>query len=364
MREEVFTDCLEIEARMQQAFGNFQIHSRVTVGSKVLRIQQRLGNGAFGVVYKVIDEKSSNVYALKDVVCVKGSDIKNAIREVRTMHQISHENVISLIEAEQFQDARGLHMLILTEYCVGGTLNERLTRRSSEEINFKWIRQMAAALAFLHSRRIVHRDLKADNVLLTATEDVKLADFGLAREYIALKRIDAFRDDGSWMSCYTQYYMNSGVGPIHWVAPEFFSGRYTEKADVFSLGTLFFAILERDFVMINGKPMYGAFKSIRGGGKVGIGYAMAHYGSITTIQFSPHAQGSVALQRIALDAMQYKGNDRPSAEEIHNRITNIQGSVRLILGINKHQQDGAVDFARISLMEAAPVGEINSPKLI
>ena len=163
---------------MQQAFGNFQIHSRVTVGSKVLRIQQRLGNGAFGVVYKVIDE-TSNVYALKDVLCLKGSDIRNAIREVRTMHQISHENVISVIAAEQFQDARGLHMLILTEYCVGGTLSERLTRRSSEEINFKWIRQMAAALAFLHSRRIVHRDLKADNVLLTATEDVKLADFGL-----------------------------------------------------------------------------------------------------------------------------------------------------------------------------------------
>ena len=56
---------------MQQDFGNdFQIHSRVNVGSIVLQIQQRLGNGAFGVVYKVIDEKSSIVYALKDVVCV------------------------------------------------------------------------------------------------------------------------------------------------------------------------------------------------------------------------------------------------------------------------------------------------------
>ena len=323
-----------------QASGNFQIHSRVTVGSRVLRIQQRLGNGAFGVVYKVIDE-TSNVYALKDVVCLNGSDIRNAIREVRTMNQISHENVISVIAAEQFRDAHGsLHMLILTEYCVGGTLNERLRHRSSEEINLNWIRQMAAALAFLHSRRVVHRDLKADNVLLTATEDVKLADFGLAREYIALKRIDAFRDDGSWMSCYTQYYMNSGVGPIHWVAPEFFSGRYTEKADVFSLGTLFFAILERDFVMINGKPMYGAFKRIPGRSKVGIGYAMANYGSNITIQFSPYAQGSGALQRIALDAMQYNKNDRPSAEEIHDRITNIQGSVRLSNSGNQQASEG------------------------
>ena len=326
---------------MQQASGNgFQIHSRVNVGSRVLRIQHRLGNGAFGVVYKVIDETYSNVYALKDVMCLNDSDIRNAIREVQTMNQISHENVISVIAAEQFQDARGLHMLILTEYCVGGTLNERLTRRSSEENNFKWIRQMAAALAFLHSRRIVHRDLKADNVLLTATEDVKLADFGLAREYIALKRIDAFRDDGSWMSCYTQYYMNSGVGPIHWVAPEFFSGRYTEKADVFSLGTLFFAILERDFVMINGKRLYGAFKRIPGGGEVGIGYAMAKYDPKIAIQFSPSAQGSGALQRIARDAMQYNSSDRPSAEEIHQRITNIQGSVKLSISYNQQTAEG------------------------
>lgn len=323
-----------------QASGNFQIHSRVTVGGRVLRIRQRLGNGAFGVVYKVIDE-TSNVYALKDVVCLSGSDILNAIREVRTMNQISHENVISMIAAEQFRDAQGLHMLILTEYCDGGTLNERLTRWSSEEITLKWIRQMAAALVFLHSNRVVHRDLKADNVLLTATEDVKLADFGLAREYIALKRIDAFREDGSWMSCYTQYYMNSGVGPIHWVAPEFFSRHYTEKADVFSLGTLFFAILERDFVLINGKRLYGAFKWIPGVGKVGIGYAMANYGSNITIQFSPNAQGSGALQRIALDAMQYNKNDRPSAEEIHNRIMNIQASVRLSNFGNQQASEGS-----------------------
>ena len=326
---------------MQQAFGNgFQIHSRVNVGSRVLRIQHRLGNGAFGVVYKVIDETYSNVYALKDVVCLNESDIRNAIREVQTMNQISHENVISVMAAEQFRDARGLHMLILTEYCVGGTLNERLMSRSSDELNFKWIRQMASALAFLHSMRVVHRDLKADNVLLTAKEDVKLADFGLAREYIALKRIDAFRTDGSWMPAYVQYFMNSNVGPIHWVAPECFSGRYTEKADVFSLGTLFFAIMERDFVMINGKRLYGAFKRIPGGGEVGIGYAMAKYDPKIAIQFSPSAQGSGALQRIARDAMQYNSSDHPSAEEIHQRITNIQGSVKLSISYNQQTAEG------------------------
>ena len=220
-------------------------------------------------------------------------------------------------------------MLLLTEYCSGGSLNDRLARPSSEEMNMKWISQTAAALAHLHSRKVVHRDLKADNLLLTATEDVKLADFGLAREYIALKRIDVQQEDGSWLTSYTQYYMNSGVGPVHWVAPEFFTGRYTEKADVFSLGTLFFAILERDFIVIDGKAIYGAFVNIRGVGKLGLGLAMAKVDSGISITFSSRAQGSNAMQRVVLEALQYDRHDRPSAQEIYDKAMNIRQDVRL-----------------------------------
>ena len=78
--------------------------------------------------------------------------------------------------------------------------------------------------------------------------------------------------------------------------------------------------------------------------------------------FAPYAQGSSALQRIALDAMQYNKNDRPSAEEIHNRITNIQGSVRLSNSGNQQASEGWCCWLcgpRI-LLEAAPVGEIDS----
>ena len=181
---------------------------------------------------------------------------------------------------------------------------------------------MAAGLSHLHSCNVVHRDLKPDNVLLTDTEDVKLADFGLAREFIQLKRTEEqiLSDDGSWMTSHSQYYMNSGVGHIHWVAPEIFDHHYTEKADVFSFGTLIYAILKRDHININGKAYYGAFMTIPGVGKVGLGYAMKFYNRNIGIQFSLYAQGSNVLQGIALYAMQYDKNARPSASEINEGL--------------------------------------------
>ena len=311
---------------MQRAIADFP--RRVRVGSRTVRIQQRLGD-------KVKDEASSTVYALKEVLCLHAPALLDAVRKAKTLNKISHQNVIAVKGADQFQDSRGLHMLILTEYCSGGSLNDRLARLSSEEMNMKWICQKAEALARLHSRGVVHRDLKAD-VLLTATEDVKLADFGLAREYTALKRIDAHREDGSWTASCAQYYMNSGTGPVHWVAPEVFTAHYTEKADVFSLGTLFFAILERDFIVIAGKAIYGAFVDFHGVGKLGLGLAMAKLDSSISIAFSSHAQAPRVLQRVVMEALQYDNKNRPSAEEICNKVTNIR---RAIIWIQDHQQE-------------------------
>ena len=197
----------------------------------MLSIGQRLGNGAFGAVYKVTDEGKSTDYALKDILCSNASEIINALREVDTLKRICHENVMTVIGVDLVRIT--LHMLILTEYCAGGNLNDCLTRPSDDLMNFKWMRQTTAALAFLHSRGVVHRDLKPENVLLTAEEDVKLADFGLAREYITLKTADARRDDGSWMTTYAEYFLHSVAGTPYWMAPGVFRGHYTEKADVF-----------------------------------------------------------------------------------------------------------------------------------
>ena len=114
-------------------------HPPILVGRKLVAIQQQLGIGNFGVVYRVKDVATSLEYALKDVLCSekpgrRKSDVK---REIQTLRKISHPNVISIIEEgsyqRRYQDTNLTHMLILTEYCPGGNLNDRLERESSKE---------------------------------------------------------------------------------------------------------------------------------------------------------------------------------------------------------------------------------------
>ena len=295
----------------------------IQVGQKLVEIQQEIGEGAYGKVYKVKDVLTSSECALKVVACSRqprpGKTEPDVMNEIQTLRTISHPNVISIIESGCYPPIPGAstHMLILTEYCSGGNLNDRLTQPSSKEVECKWILQMAAALHFLHSRNLVHRDLKPENVLLTATDDIKIGDFGLAREFISVFSIP-WGNDG-WVIPYASYYMNTFAGSPPWMAPEVFRGHYNEKADVFALGVLFLAILERDFFYYKGKIYFGAFENVFGEGKVGIGYAMYKFGPL--VAASLQARGSNTLRMIALDALKFEQRDRPSAAEICERIT-------------------------------------------
>ena len=303
---------------------------RIQVGQKLVEIQQEIGEGAYGKVYKVKDVLTSSECALKVVACSRqprpGKTEPDVMNEIQTLRKISHPNVISIIESGCYPPIpwASTHMLILTEYCPRGNLNDRLTRTSSKAVERKWIFQMAAALHFLHSNNVVHRDLKPENVLMTATDDIKIGDFGLAREFISIFSIPWGNDD--WVIPYASYYMNTFAGSPPWMAPEVFRGHYNEKADVFSLGILFLAILERDFCYYKGKIYYGAFVNVVGEGKVGIGLAMYNCGPVAAAKLQAKESNNI-LRMIALDALKFEQRDRPTALEILNRITAFVSSV-------------------------------------
>ncbi|XP_022794816.1 cyclin-dependent kinase 1-like [Stylophora pistillata] len=181
----------------------------ISFGSTRLRIEEELGRGAFGTAYRVRDEKSNDVYALKDIQCsISRSAVENAVKEVRyVLEVVNHENIITIEGAEAFvdKDTSKIHCRILTELCTLASLNEYLMEPSIDQLNRKWMKQIADALRFLHKKRIVHGDLKPDNVLLTGSHDVKVADFGLARNYIALK----IEDPSNFFAFYKRYYMET-----------------------------------------------------------------------------------------------------------------------------------------------------------
>ena len=298
----------------------------ININNIDLLVRKELGSGAFGTVYKVSDS-AQTIYALKAVVCQNQSNIDSVIREVNTLAKAKHERIVPILAAErQMLVSGGSVFLILTEFCSGGDLNSRLNNSSTRDTNLKWICQVSEALNYLHSLNppIVHRDLKADNVLLTDTEDLKLGDFGLAREYLSMTS-----NDNSPQSALQMYYMTSGVGPIHWMAPEFYHQHYTEKADIFSLAGIFYAILTRDYIYVGSKKMYGVYLSYQQHGKVGLGYAMAQINPNDVVLFPSHFQGSNAMMRLIQNMLSYNPHQRPTASEVNISVENIRSSVQL-----------------------------------
>uniref|UniRef100_A0A3B5KDJ8 Si:ch211-63o20.7 n=1 Tax=Takifugu rubripes TaxID=31033 RepID=A0A3B5KDJ8_TAKRU len=128
---------------------------------------------------------------------------------------------------------------VVMEYCDGGDLNHfLLSRLPDNQNNHAVVRQLCSAVAFLHSLGITHRDLKPDNVLVCVTSKgpvVKVADFGLSKMSPGVSEGEL-----------TRQHFSSTCGSDFYMAPEVWGGlTYTAQADIFSLGAMFWAVLER-----------------------------------------------------------------------------------------------------------------------
>lgn len=286
---------------------------------KDLSILRPLGRGAFGSVYKVCDE-SGCVYALKSVQCVMPSLHRSAVQEIRCLSALRNPYIVKVFAADFQYDAQNKATIyILLEFCEGGTLNAKLNSPTPVEGCLTWMVQIASALEYLHRNKIMHRDLKPDNVLLSREQDIKVADFGLARTFFSKD------DDNEWTSNYLQAYIGTLAGSPFWTAPEVFARHYNEKADVFALGLLFYCIAERQFTIVKQHKFYGAFVEMNGSVR-GLGQHLFESTTKNALEFLPFSSrvSNRAMKELLLDMVEYYPSARPDAGVVYERIEKVR----------------------------------------
>jgi len=142
------------------------------LSSKFIILYQ-LGKGSFSNVYKVKRIKDGKIYALKRVKnsTLKKKDLDNCLNEIRILASIQHPNIISF--KESFIDKRSKDLCLIMEYAGGGDLQAKIKEclkkwiRLPENVIIRFFYQMTSALHELHLRKIIHRDMKAANIMIT-----------------------------------------------------------------------------------------------------------------------------------------------------------------------------------------------------
>lgn len=190
-----------------------------------------IGTGGMAVVYKGHDLRSGRTVAIKILRKEFNQDEEFVLRfqrEAQAASLISHENLIDLYDVGE-QDE--MHFIVM-EYVDGLTLKELIQRQGALD-NYTSIsiaRQMCLALKLVHEAKIIHRDIKSQNILLDRKGIAKLADFGIAR---------AADSDTQTLSG------DKGVlGSVHYFSPEQAKGeRATQSSDLYSLGVVLFEMI-------------------------------------------------------------------------------------------------------------------------
>ncbi|EKG06153.1 kinase, putative [Trypanosoma cruzi] len=214
-----------------------------------------IGTGSYGEAWLVerLEDHSIFVAKLMDLGKMSSRDKQYAYSEIKCLANCNHPNIIRFIEDHEEND----QLLIIMEFADSGDLDRQIKARSHD--NFRHFRehealflflQLCLALDHIHSHKMLHRDIKSANILLTSTGLIKLGDFGFSHQY----------DD-----TVSGVVANTFCGTPYYLAPEIWNNqRYSKKADVWSLGVLLYEIitLKRPFTATN---MKGLMAKVLGG---------------------------------------------------------------------------------------------------
>jgi hypothetical protein len=215
-------DLSRLRTRLQKALG-----SEFKVGAL-------LGEGGFAAVFRVRDKAQRREVAVKvvDLGLTPSPELaERFVREARTVAQLEHEHIVPIYKVGGYRN----EVLYIVMQCVDGpSLRQLLDKRKRLPIDdaVKIARQVAAALGYAHRERVVHRDVKPDNILLDADGRVLVTDFGISKAAEAASSAQQLTTEGMV------------VGTPQYMSPEQATGdKVDTRSDIYSLGIVLYQML-------------------------------------------------------------------------------------------------------------------------
>lgn len=266
-------------------------------------IKEKLGEGAYGCVYKVQHKTTGFLRAVK-AIKRKHVDSTAFGNEIGILKTVDHPNIIKLFDC--FYDLNYYYMV--EEYCSAGDLYDYIRKQKyfSEKKAANIMSQLLSAINYLHAKSIVHRDLKPENIVFIKTgssNSTRQSGNPKQEEEIFIKLIDFG----------TSVHLKSGnltqeLGTIYYIAPEVFKNNYNEKADIWSCGIIL-------YIMLCGHPPFCGRKEEEIKQKI----------MNSPLQFLPKDFSKVSKAAIAYvkELLTYDPEKRPTAQEaIENKWLN------------------------------------------
>ncbi|CAF0754749.1 unnamed protein product [Rotaria sordida] len=199
------------------------------------KLIKELGDGAFGKVYQAYNEQNRQYGAVKIIEDCTDDELHEHTVEINILAECNHQNIINFHDAYYYENK----LYIFLEYCTYGAVDNIMTtlEHGLDEKQIRFIGyEILEALDYLHTQQfVIHRDIKASNILLTLTGQVKLADFGV-----------------SVKNSYQDQKRNEYIGTVYWMAPEVFfceastDNSYDYRVDIWSFGITLIEMAEMD----------------------------------------------------------------------------------------------------------------------
>ena len=194
------------------------------------QIVEQLGKGGMAAVYKAFDARLERHVAVKVILPGRQYSqefLKRFEREAKTMAQLSHSNIVKVLD---YGEQDGIPYLVMS-YLPGGTLEGRLGRPMPYREAARMLMPIAQALEYAHQNKMVHRDVKPANILFSSSGQPVLTDFGITKLLEKENTITVLTRPGA------------GIGTPEYMAPEQWGGTVTPRVDIYALGVVFYELV-------------------------------------------------------------------------------------------------------------------------